>query len=176
MRSTKDQGSRRAALESEDGGSLVSGGWGLAHPNSAHGALLPPPRRAHGPEEERELRAERAAAQSPAQSSSTGDTGRMGPTFPRAAGAERTWHPSALQEPPKDPTQVPPPPSPSPSLACPVRWPATHPCLITYPMAATPLPQCWGCFRNTHQTNSPRELDKICTCRFQPAGQWRGPS
>ncbi|KAI4577698.1 hypothetical protein MJT46_003533 [Ovis ammon polii x Ovis aries] len=56
----------------------------------------------------REGRAERAAAQSPAQSSSTGDTGRMGPTFPRAAGAERTWHPSALKS-LQRPNSVPPP-------------------------------------------------------------------
>lgn len=72
--------------------------------------------------------AKRAAIQRPAQSSSTGDTRWMGPAFPGAAGAERTWHPSALKSLQRL-NSVPQlhPLLPPPALLGP-EWPATRPC------------------------------------------------
>lgn len=86
---SKDQGSPRAAPGREAEARSAQRGPG-------GGAPLTPSSQSPWPRG-RAGQAERAATQRPAQSSSTGDTGWMGPAFPGAAGAECTWHPSALK-------------------------------------------------------------------------------
>lgn len=152
----------------------MSGAGELLIPTRLMVPLLPPPRRAHGPEEERAgLREQPPRARLRARPQGT--LGGWDLPFQEQlvlSGPGTLPHSRAS----KDPTPSPhPSPSPSPST-CPVSGQPLTPA-PNIPMAATPLPQCWGCFRNTHTRQIPQgNWTKSATCRFQPAGQWRGPS
>lgn len=152
----------------------MSGAGELLIPTRLTVHLLPPPHRAHGPEEERaRLREQLPSARLRARPQGT--LGGWDLPFQEQLVLSITGTlPCSRAS--KDPTPSPhPSPSPSPST-CPASGQPLTPA-PNIPMAVTPLPQCWGCFRNTHTRQIPRgNWTKSATCRFQPAGQWHGPS
>ena len=136
-------------------------GWGAARPDPARGAQeetsggapLPSPCRAHGPEEEQAgLRQQLPSARlrAPPQGTLGGwdlpfqeQLVLSGPgTLPRSRASE-------------DPAPFPhPSPSPSPSTQGPTSGQPLTPAPNT-PLATTPIPAHWGCFRNTHTRQIP---------------------
>lgn len=159
-------------------------GWGAARPDPARGAQegtsggAPPTLSSQSPwPGGRAGRAEAAAAQRPAQSSSTGYTGRMGPAFPGAAGAEWTWHPSARKS-LRRPSSVPPPiPFSLPQHTGSREWRVASrlPLPLTHPWPRPPSLHA-GVALETHTPDKfPEGPDKICHRASSRQGSGAGP-